>query len=73
MDMITLNNTVQMPMLGFGTFLMNGKECEESVLTALHSGYRRLIRRKHMATKKRLEMQSSKAVVRGKIYFSLQR
>lgn len=40
MDMITLNNTVQMPMLGFGTFLMNGKECEESVLTALHSGYR---------------------------------
>lgn len=40
MDMITLNNTVQMPMLGFGTFLMNGKECEESVLTALHCGYR---------------------------------
>lgn len=40
MDMITLNNMVQMPMLGFGTFLMNGKECEESVLTALHCGYR---------------------------------
>ena len=40
MKMITLNNNVEMPMLGFGTFLMNGKECEESVLTAINSGYR---------------------------------
>lgn len=40
MDMITLNNTVQMPALGFGTFLMGGAECEESVLTALRCGYR---------------------------------
>lgn len=40
MNMITLNNNIQMPMLGFGTFLMNGAECEESVLNALHSGYR---------------------------------
>ena len=29
-----------MPMLGFGTFLMGGTECEESVLTALRCGYR---------------------------------
>lgn len=27
-------------MLGFGTFLMDGTECEESVLNALGSGYR---------------------------------
>lgn len=40
MDMVTLNNEVKMPMLGFGTFLMGGTECEESVLTALRSGYR---------------------------------
>lgn len=40
MKMITLNNNVEMPMFGFGTFLMNGKECEESVLTAINSGYR---------------------------------
>lgn len=40
MNTITLNNNIQMPMLGFGTFLMGGTECEESVLTALRSGYR---------------------------------
>ena len=40
MNTITLNNGIQMPMLGFGTFLMGGAECEESVLTALRCGYR---------------------------------
>lgn len=40
MNTITLNNDIQMPMLGFGTFLMGGAECEKSVLTALRSGYR---------------------------------
>ena len=40
MNTIPLNNNIQMPMLGFGTFLMGGAECEESVLTALRSGYR---------------------------------
>ena len=40
MNTIILNNHIQMPMLGFGTFLMGGAECEESVLTALRSGYR---------------------------------
>ena len=29
-----------MPMLGFGTFLMGGSECEKSVLAAIRSGYR---------------------------------
>lgn len=40
MNMITLNNNIQMPMIGFGTFLMGGSECEESVLAAIRSGYR---------------------------------
>lgn len=40
MNRITLNNNIQMPMLGFGTFLMGGTECEESVLAAIRSGYR---------------------------------
>lgn len=40
MNTITLNNYIQMPMLGFGTFLIGGAECEESVVTALRSGYR---------------------------------
>ena len=40
MDTITLNNGIPMPMLGFGTFLMNGAQCEESVLAARRGGYR---------------------------------
>ncbi len=40
MNTITLNNGVEMPVLGFGTFLMNGPVCEDSVLAALHAGYR---------------------------------
>lgn len=40
MDTITLNNGIVMPLLGFGTFLMNGKECEDSVLAAIRNGYR---------------------------------
>ena len=40
MNTIPLNNDIQMPMLGFGTFLIEGAECEESVLTALRNGYR---------------------------------
>lgn len=40
MNTITLNNGISMPLLGFGTFLMNGKKCEESVLAAVRNGYR---------------------------------
>ncbi|RDC55747.1 aldo/keto reductase [Pedobacter chinensis] len=38
---ITLNNGVEMPLLGFGTYLLrDGLECEQSVLNALNIGYR---------------------------------
>lgn len=40
MNTLTLNNGIQMPVLGFGTFMINGSECEESVLTAIRAGYR---------------------------------
>ena len=40
MNTITLNNGVQMPVLGFGTFQMNGSDCENSVLAAIRSSYR---------------------------------
>lgn len=36
----TLNNGVEMPMLGFGTFMTTGEECEKSVLDAIAAGYR---------------------------------
>ena len=38
---ICLNNGTEMPRLGFGVFqITDGKECRESVLTALQTGYR---------------------------------
>ena len=37
---ITLNNGVEMPMAGIGTFLLSPDEAEASVLSALESGYR---------------------------------
>lgn len=41
MEYVTLNNGVKMPALGFGVYLVDDlKECEESVLHAIQSGYR---------------------------------
>ena len=40
MDMVTLNNDVNMPMLGLGTYALHGRECERCVLEALELGYR---------------------------------
>lgn len=41
MKTVTLNNGVEMPLLGFGVFQVPDlKECERSVLDALQVGYR---------------------------------
>jgi len=40
MDYVKLNNGVEMPLLGFGTFQIDGDECEKSVISAIQSGYR---------------------------------
>lgn len=41
MDTIRLNNGLDMPLLGFGVFqIVDQRECEESVLQALKTGYR---------------------------------
>lgn len=41
MKTVTLNNGIEMPMLGFGTFqITDPKQCEESVITAIKAGYR---------------------------------
>lgn len=40
MEKTKLNNGVEMPMLGIGTFLLTPDEAEESVYNALKAGYR---------------------------------
>ena len=40
MEYSTLNNGVQMPLIGFGTFMLSGQTCANAVSTAIESGYR---------------------------------
>lgn len=40
MEYLTLNNGVQMPLIGFGTFMLDGETCAEAVSTAIKTGYR---------------------------------
>ena len=40
MNYLTLNNGVKMPLVGFGTFMLNGQACTDAVATAIKSGYR---------------------------------
>lgn len=40
MEYLTLNNCVQMPLVGFGAFMLGGETCTEAVAAAIESGYR---------------------------------
>lgn len=40
MQYITLNNGIKMPILGYGVYQINPKECEQCVLDAISVGYR---------------------------------
>lgn len=40
MEHLTLNNGVQMPLVGFGTFMLGGQTCVNAVAAAIESGYR---------------------------------
>ncbi|MGN1044411.1 MAG: aldo/keto reductase [Candidatus Methanomethylophilaceae archaeon] len=40
MEFVTLNNGIEMPMAGIGTFLLTPDEAESSVIEALKTGYR---------------------------------
>lgn len=40
MEFLTLNNGTKMPLVGFGTFMLGGKTCTNSVASAIEAGYR---------------------------------
>lgn len=40
MEYVTLNNGIEMPILGYGVYLVKGEECERCVLDAISVGYR---------------------------------
>ena len=40
MEYLTLNNGVQIPLIGFGTFMLGGETCKNAVTLAIENGYR---------------------------------
>lgn len=40
MQTVKLNNSIEMPILGYGVFLVDPKECERCVTDAINTGYR---------------------------------
>ena len=42
MEYLTLNNGVRMPLVGFGTFMLDGETCKNAVAAAIETGYRML-------------------------------
>lgn len=40
MEYLTLNNSIHMPLAGFGTFMLNGETCTNAVTEAIKIGYR---------------------------------
>ncbi len=40
MEYLTLNNGIQMPLVGFGTFMLSGDTCTNAVASAIKNGYR---------------------------------
>lgn len=40
MEYLSLNNNIQMPLVGFGTFMLSGESCTNAVASALEAGYR---------------------------------
>ena len=40
MEYLTLNTGVQMPLVGFGTFMLGGATCKNAVAAAIETGYR---------------------------------
>ena len=40
MEYLTLNNGIQIPLAGFGTFLLDGETCTNAVVSAIKNGYR---------------------------------
>ena len=40
MEYVTLNNGVNMPILGYGVYQVTPEECEQCVTDAIHVGYR---------------------------------
>ena len=66
---VTLNNGVEMPILGFGVFQIPAEETEQTVLDALEAGYRALDTAASTATRKpSAERSPSSGIPRDELF-----
>ena len=67
MEYITLSNGVQMPMLGYGCFLVSPEECERCVSDAIEVGYRAIDTAQAYYNEEGVGAAVSKAIAAGKV------
>lgn len=70
MEYLTLNNGVQMPLVGFGTFMLSGETCTQSVAAAIESGYRMIDTAEAYGNEKKWAQASRPAAWTAKNCFS---
>ena len=69
MEYLKLNQGKEMPLVGFGTFLLNGAECENAVINAIKNGYRLIDTAEAYGNEKEVGNAIKKSgVVREEIY-----
>ncbi|CZT57586.1 hypothetical protein I4300191C4_12330 [Solibaculum mannosilyticum] len=67
MEYITLSNGVQMPMLGYGCFLVSPEECERCVSDAIEVGYRSIDTAQAYYNEEGVETAIAQAIAEGKV------
>jgi 2,5-diketo-D-gluconate reductase A len=65
MQNVTLNNGVEMPILGFGVYQVPADDTEQVVAEALGTGYRLIDTAASYRTRKRSDVRSRAAVFRA--------
>ena len=63
MEYLTLNNGVQMPPVGFGTFMLGGETCANSVAEAIRIGYRMIDTAEAYGNEKEVARASGRAAL----------
>ena len=69
MEYLTLNNGIKMPVFGFGTFMLNGETCVNSVVSAIKSGYRMIDTAQAYGNEKEVGMGIKQALIDRKELF----
>ena len=67
MKTILLNNGVEMPVLGYGVYLVSPEECERCVLEAIGTGYRLIDTAQAYYNEEGVGAAIARAIAEGKV------